>query len=142
MYLSDEIKQLVKFHHIGIAVRSFEKSLNYYNALGYECSIPVIDPHQEVELILCKSDVFPWVELIKPISDDSPVMNYLKNAKEAMYHQCYTTTDINRTLDLLKTKNRVICVSKPYPAVLFYGEKVSFYYISGVGLMEFIEGNE
>jgi len=76
--LKGPVKYLAKFHHIGIAVKDFYDSVNFYNGLGYKHSKPVIDNLQKVELVMLSSDFFPPIELIKPTSGKSPVNNYLK----------------------------------------------------------------
>jgi methylmalonyl-CoA/ethylmalonyl-CoA epimerase len=138
----NSLTDFLKFHHIGIAVKSFEKSLNFYKILGYTFSTPVVDEIQQVELIFCKSPDFPDIELIKPFGEKSPVANFLKDKEEAMYHQCYQTINLKFALDYLKEYNTLICVSKPKPAILFENKKVSFYYIGNVGLLEILEVNE
>lgn len=127
----------VKFHHFGLAVKTFDKALKFYENLNYDCSKRVIDHIQNVELILCTSRDFPSVELIKPINNLSPIMNYLKNNNQMIYHTCYEI-DNNIEIKKLFAKNRVICISKPQPAVLFNDRLVSFYYLPDVGVIEIL----
>lgn len=139
MTVENILKDVAVFHHIGIAVKDFKASVRFYTGLGYEASEPVMDKYQNVELVMLKSDTFPNIELIKPVDENSPVNNYLKNYNETIYHFCYETNDLKETLDILSKDYRVLCISKPKPAVLFDGSKVSFYYIKDVGIVEFLE---
>lgn len=136
------LNNIIRFHHLGIAVKSFEKSVLYYNQLNYECSEVVIDKLQNVELIYCRSIYSPDVELIKPIDEKSPVFSFLKKCDVQIYHQCYQTTDLAKALEFLNKSNKLFCVSQPKPAVLFNNSKVSFYQIPMVGLIELLEVDE
>lgn len=129
----------IRFNHFGLAVKQFDKAILFYENLGYNCSQPVIDPLQNVELVLCTSEKYPTVELVKPINDKSPVINYLNKNNEIIYHICYEVDDIENDLRKLFSKSKTICVSKPTPAILFDNRLVSFYYINNVGLIELLQ---
>lgn len=126
---------VARFHHFGLAVKSFPSALRFYSNLGYTCGEPVIDNLQNVELLLCSSENHPTVELIKPINVNSPIVNYLSKCNEMIYHLCYEVDNFDEIERLFKN-SKSICVSKPTKAILFEGRFVSFYYISNVGLIE------
>ena len=132
-------KDLLKFEHIGLAVKDFTAAVRFYESLGYQCSAPIVDDLQRVELIMCRSDTMPDVELIKPTGDDSPVGGILKERPEALYHTCFEVSDLGPFLKDLKRTNRVLTVSPPKQAILFGNRHVSFYYVQGVGLLELLE---
>ncbi|UCC95304.1 MAG: VOC family protein [Candidatus Omnitrophota bacterium] len=137
--LEGKLKDLVSFHHIGIAVRDFAHSVNFYKSLGYKCSDPVVDNTQNVELVMLYSNSFPSIELVKPINKESPINNYLKDKEEVIYHICYTTKNLQMVLDILKSEHRVICVKRQQPTNAFNDNLISFYYIKNVGIVEFLE---
>ena len=93
---------------------------------------------QNVELILCTSEQYPTVELVKPLNDKSPIINYLNKSNEIIYHICYEVNSIENIKELF-SDNRAICVSEPKPAILFNNRLVSFYYIKNVGLFEVLQ---
>jgi len=128
----------INFHHYGLAVKTFEHAENFHRNLGYSISEPIFDKLQNVMLVLCTSNKYPTVELIKPVGDENPIDSYLKKNNEIIYHVCYEL-DIDKILikDFF-SKNRFICVSKPKPAVLFNNRLVSFYYLNNVGLVEIL----
>jgi methylmalonyl-CoA/ethylmalonyl-CoA epimerase len=130
----------IKFHHFGLAVKTFENALNFYKNLNYLCTSPIIDKQQNVELILCTSKIFPSVELIRPINNRSPITNYLKTSNEITYHTCYEIDNVD-DIKFLFLNNRAICRSKPQPAILFENRLVSFYYLPNVGLIEILQNN-
>ena len=131
----------LKFHHVGIAVSDFERSLQYYHLLGYKQFNKNIvrDELQLVDLILLKHDFHPDIELVRPTSSKSPISNYLKNSNISMYHFCYEVDSFNEVVDKLKKEFRIFNVSKPKPAILFNNRLVAFYYINNVGLIELLQ---
>lgn len=129
----------IVFHHFGLALKDFYKAVLFYKNLSYQCTKPIVDPFQNVELVFCTSPIFPSVELVKPVNDQSPIINYLSKNNEVIYHLCYEVDDIEKDINKLFSISRVICVSKPQPAILFDNRLVSFYYINNVGLVEILQ---
>ena len=119
-------------------MKDFSSALIFFKNLGYIHTNPLIDELQNVELILCTSENFPTVELVKPINDKSPVVNYLNKYNEMIYHICYEVGNIEN-VNKLFPNTRVVCRSKPKPAILFDNRLVSFYYINDVGLVELLQ---
>ena len=133
------VDNTMTFSHFGIAVTDFEQSVSLYRQMGYVCSEPVYDPIQNVELVMCNSDTSPDIELVKPVADTSPVRTFLKTGSEAFYHLCFEVDDISKTVERIKKTHRIMCIKNAQPAVLFGNRNVSFYYIGGVGIYEFLE---
>ena len=129
----------MQFHHFGLAVYDFEPALSFFIKLGYSNSEKVVDELQNVELIFCSSNNQPSVELIKPINEKSPVYPFLKRNHEMIYHACYKVENIERALKEFFGGMRVILVSASKQAKLFENRRVAFYFIKGIGLIEFLE---
>jgi catechol 2,3-dioxygenase-like lactoylglutathione lyase family enzyme len=132
---------LIAFHHIGVAVRDFAPSRDFYALQGYDFLAPVTDPVQEVELLFGTKSGAPSIELVKPLHGRSPVINYLKEQTECIYHVCFEVSDREAALQYVYGKRRYLCASPRKPAVLFGGRHVSFYYSRGIGLVEFLESS-
>jgi methylmalonyl-CoA/ethylmalonyl-CoA epimerase len=130
---------VVEFHHVGIAVRDFAAARQFYELAGYDTGTVVTDPLQRVELLFCTKAASPSVELVRPIDEESPVVNYLKKQSECIYHVCFEVSDLQAALKKVYGSRRYLCASPRKPAVLFGGRHVSFYYSKGVGLVEFLE---
>ena len=130
----------LKFHHIGVAVNSFEKSLNFYSTLGYKKvnENTVRDELQKVDLYLLEHKSHPKIELVKPYNEESPIAVYLKENDNHIYHYCYEVPDFDEVVKELKKSFRIFNVVKPKPAILFNNRMVSFYYIPSVGLIELL----
>ncbi len=131
------------FHHIGLAVSRVEDALTFVRELGYNAGPTVIDPLQKVQSIICTHPVNPAIEILAPETPgaSSPISELTKkNPLGVVYHTCYATTDLASTLARVQALGlSVHCISEPKPAVLFGGRKVSFYRISGMGLVEIME---
>ena len=133
---------MIKFHHIGLAVSSFEKAISFHTNIGYSFEKAIVDPLQNVELMMSDAPFgFPNIELIKPLNQTSPINNYLKKNDPIIYHVCY---QIDNKYDFIKllSGSKYVCVSKPKPAVLFGGSLVSFYFIKNVGLIEILQNGK
>jgi hypothetical protein len=131
----------LRFHHLGLAVRRPGDASRFLGALGYEIPEPVFDPEQNVNLIMCRHDGMPDVEIIYPATGKSPVDTLVNQRPDGIvYHVCYVTEDLSATLNAIEESGvRTLCVVSPVPAVLFGGCPVSFYNIAGMGLCEIIE---
>ena len=134
-----ELNDLITFNHLGLAVKDFTKAVNLYTSLGYKISDKVFDIHQNVELIMCEHHTQPNIELIKPAKDNKAILKILEKNNEIIYHTCYSTNSIKQAVSRLKKDFKLICLSEEKEAILFDNKKVSFYYIDGVGIFEFLE---
>jgi methylmalonyl-CoA/ethylmalonyl-CoA epimerase len=128
------------FHHLGLAVKRPDKAVYFLRGLGYEVGDVVSDEVQNVNLIMCNSADMPDVEIIFTTESDGPLSNILSVRDELMYHMCFESADVERSVNAIKEgKNRIFCISTPKPAVIFAGNMVSFYMVSGFGLIEILE---
>lgn len=136
-------KYNIEFHHLGLAVKNPEKTTSFLKGLGYEMSSPIFDELQQVSLIMCSHDEMPDIEIIYSSVTPSPIDLILKESNESLYHQCYTSKNVAKTLEAIKNDGfRVLNVSPQKEAILFSNKKVSFYYIKHFGLIELLEINE
>jgi methylmalonyl-CoA/ethylmalonyl-CoA epimerase len=111
------------------------------NLFGYKViSGPFDDPIQKVTVnFLAKSDEdVAEIELIAPISEDSPIRSMLAKDGGGTYHLCFETSDIDGALIHAK-KNGCIVVSSPVPAVAFQGRRIAWIYTRSRQLFELVE---
>tara|TARA_B100000886_G_scaffold101634_1_gene67527 strand:- start:12796 stop:13224 length:429 start_codon:yes stop_codon:yes gene_type:complete len=128
----------LKFHHYGIAVKSFKNYLKFYKRLGYKFQTKIIDKRQHVELILCNAKNFPSVELVKPINKKSPITRMLNNSESSIYHVCYEAKKKNFDINNFLNNFNYVCVSEPKPDKLFKKRFTGFYFIKDFGLIEIL----
>ena len=93
-----------KIHHIGIAVHNLEESLQFYrDTLGLHVHARDTVPDQGVTaalLTIGESEI----ELLQPLSPDSPVGKFLERKGEGMHHICFQSPDVDAELAMLKQK--------------------------------------
>ncbi len=129
----------LQFHHFGLAVKDSSFALKFLTGLGYRQERQVFDPLQNVNLILYRHGTMPDVEVVYPAAADAgPVDGLLARRPEGIiYHLCYTSSDVTESLAAIeKAGLRPFEVVPPKPAILFDGKLVSFYMVTGVGLIE------
>lgn len=126
------------FHHHGLAVAAPEEAFAFLTVLGYQLGAPLFDPMQRVNLALCTHATMPTVEVVWPGDGGSPIDKFLKNGP-TIYHSCYATPDADGWLATLEAAGLdLITISPPTPALLFDGQKVSFHFVMGVGIVEIL----
>ena len=128
----------MKFHHIGMAVKSIDATASIYEGGGYKVSDVVFDPIQNVKICWLTKKGAPIVELLAPVDETSPVCKTLEKNGVAPYHCCYVVENIDEAVRELR-KQRYVLTSKPESAVAFYGSKVCFLYNKNMGLIELVE---
>jgi hypothetical protein len=131
----------LEFHHFGLAVRSPEAAFRYLGDLGYRDGSSCYDPLQKVNLAMRHHDRMPDVEVIWPGPEPSPIDRMLKQRDSIIYHLCYTSKNVEGSLAALELAGlEVLPLGMAQPALLFGGAEVSFYSITGVGIIEIIAG--
>lgn len=79
--------------HIGIAVKSIEESLPYYeNVLGFKCYAIEEVPDQKVKTA-CMKIGETKIELLEPTSDDSTISNFLETKGPGIHHIAFAVED-------------------------------------------------
>jgi methylmalonyl-CoA/ethylmalonyl-CoA epimerase len=131
-----------KLLHVGVAVPSLDSTTELLSSLfGYKVvSGPFDDPIQKVTVnFLAKSVNDPAeIELIAPLTDDSPIRSIMAKDRGAAYHLCFQTSDIDRAL-IHAQNNGCIVVSAPVPAVAFQGRRIAWIYTRSRQLFELVE---
>ena len=131
-----------KLRHVGVAVPKLGPTTDALEALfGYKVvSGPFDDPIQKVSVnFLAKSENdVAEIELIAPLSEDSPIKTMLAKGGGAAYHLCFETSDIEQAVAHAK-ENGCIIVSPPVPAVAFNGRKIAWIYTRSRQLFELVE---
>ena len=131
----------MKLHHVGIVVDDIESGIQRYKALfGFVPITEVVDdPIQKVSVVLLsnpEADGAP-IELIAPLTEDSPVSNILKG-KVRLYHLCFLVENIEEALQNFRN-NKAIIISGPVPAELFEGKRIAFVYSPDNYVVELLE---
>ena len=131
-----------KLRHVGVAVPSLGPTTDALSTLfGYRVvSGPFDDPIQKVSVnFLTQSDKdVAEIELIAPLTEDSPIKAMLSKSGGGAYHLCFETTDIEKAVAHARN-NGCLIVTPPVPAVAFNGRKIAWFYTASKQLFELVE---
>ena len=127
-----------RFHHIGIAVKSIEKTAQVYENGGFERSRTILDKNQHVNICWLRKEGMPTMELIEPEDEKSPISQVLGKNKSMLYHTCYVVDNIIVAIEELREQNYVQ-VSHPVEAAAMNGSRACFMFNKNIGLIELVE---
>lgn len=129
---------MIRFHHVGVAVKSIEHSLEFLKNLGTTdgFSTIVVDDRQNVKLAIGKWNGLT-IELVEGIGEKNPVAGWLKR-EVALYHLCFETDNFDRVVNEL-AKGDYILVSPPMPSRLFDEKRIAFFMTELGFLIEILE---
>ncbi len=115
---------LKKIDHIGIAVKSLDEAIGFYEkALGIKCEKVEEVPSQKVKTAFFEvGDVH--IELLEPMAEDSPIARFLQRNGEGVHHIAYYTDDIVAQLSRAKEAGCRLINEEPVPGA--GGKKVAF----------------
>ena len=102
-----------KIDHLGIAVKSLDESIPYYEkTLGLKC-----EHIEEVESQKVKTAFFDvggtHIELLEPTADDSPIAKFLESKGEGIHHIAFGTDDIEAQLQQAADSGARLIHEKP-----------------------------
>ena len=96
--------EITHIEHIGIAVRSIEEQLPYYEEiLGLKCYNIEIVEDQKVKTAFFKVGQTK-IELLEPTSEDSTIAKFIEKRGEGVHHIAYATTDLSGALKHMDEK--------------------------------------
>ena len=130
----------MKVHHIGLIVKSIEKSSNIYAKLGYEpMTNVVLDEIQSNRVMFMKSsDHLQTIELIEPINASSSVYNF----KEGYHHICYEIDTGSNFIEEFKKMKIGKIFTQPIPAPAIDNREVMFACLNNGMFIEFLTGEK
>ena len=100
-----------KINHIGIAVKSIEKVMDFYqNDLGLEFEGYETVEEQGVRVAFFRAGE-SRIELLEPLNDDSPVAKFIAKKGEGMHHLALGSDNLKSDLSDLE-KNGVKLIDK------------------------------
>ena len=116
--------QLGRLDHVGIAVTDLGAARALYEqVLGLEVTHEEVIEDQGVhELLLRSGDAF--VQLVAPLSPDTPVGRFLANRGEGVHHIGYAVPDVAAAIADLRTQG--VEVIAPAPRIGSGGTTIAF----------------
>lgn len=115
-----------KLNHVAIAVPDLKAAMNVYRqTLGAKVAEPVDQPDHGVTTVFVELPNTK-VELLYPLGDASPILNFLKrNPGGGVHHLCYEVEDIMAARDKLVAEGATI-LGTGQPRIGAHGKPVLF----------------
>ena len=130
---------MTRIDHIGIATRSIDSALPFWEALGFKVSGGGIVKEQGVEVRYMENMSDTRIELLEPTGSDTPVGRFIERRGEGIQQLAISVPDIEETIKKL-TKMGVIMINSE-PQVGHGGNRIAFVHPSSSGgvLIELVE---
>ena len=129
----------MKIDHLGIAVKSISDSLAFYcDGLELELSGTETVEDQGVHVALLPVGE-SRIELLEPVSSESPVGRFIAKRGEGLHHICYEVDNLE--LKLNELKSRGVRLLEGYPRRGAEGKLVAFLHPASANgvLVELVE---
>ena len=131
----------MRLHHIGRVVRDIGIAVDYYkDTFGLRSlRAPVVDPIQKVEVSFIETGLEDGltIELIRPVSIDSPVSKFLEKGG-GLHHLCFEVKDIYKAIEGLKEKGGLV-LGEPVHSKGHDNRLTAWLYTSEKELVELVE---
>lgn len=113
-------------YHVAIAVRNIDEAEKLYEtALGLRVEHREVVEDQGVRTsMLVPEKGGTALELLEPLSGESPVSKFLDKRGEGVHHICFLVDDIEAALDRLKRDGVKLIDESPRPGA--YNSRVAF----------------
>ncbi|MFC1742735.1 methylmalonyl-CoA epimerase [Candidatus Riflebacteria bacterium] len=113
-----------KIDHIGIAVKSLDESIPYYEkALGLKCSQVEEVPSQKVRTVFFQVGEV-HIELLEPMDEDSPIARFLTKKGPGIHHLAFGTDNVVEQLKIAKVAGCRLINENPMDGA--GGKKIAF----------------
>ena len=88
---------VTRIDHVGVAVRDLDKAKAFYaDAFGFACVHEELNEEQGVrEAMLAVGNSGSCVQVLAPLSDDSPIGKFLARNGEGIQQVAYTVSDMD-----------------------------------------------
>ena len=126
----------LKFHHLGLATDNPKLTLRILKNIGYKPIKTRSNKNYNVKNIICASQSHPTIEIVAKMGGKSPIDNIVKKNKNLVYHICYSSKNLKKTLNMMKKKKlSIVKISNSYLSP-FEGVDASFFFLRGIGIIE------
>jgi len=96
--------EITHIEHIGIAVKSIEEQLPYYEGvLGLKCYNVETVEDQKVKTAFFMVGLTK-IELLEPTSEESTIAKFIEKRGEGVHHIAYATKNVNEALKEVEAK--------------------------------------
>ncbi|MFB6282411.1 MAG: methylmalonyl-CoA epimerase [Halobacteria archaeon] len=114
----DEVIKVSGFDHVGVAVVDTEDAVDRFSVFGG------LEHQEEFGEMVVSFVADGDVELLEPITDDSPVAGFIERYGEGIHHVAFEVSDLERSLGVLSEKG--LCLVDEEPRDGARGKQVGF----------------
>ncbi len=106
---------VTRIDHVGIAVADFDQAVEFYSrAFGMAVEHEEVNEEQGVrEAMLRVADSDSWIQLLAPLSPDSPIGHFLDKSGPGIQQMAYTVSDIHAVCDHLRSEGIRLLYDEP-----------------------------
>ena len=106
---------VTRIDHVGIAVADLDDAIDFYaRTFGLSVAHEEVNEEQGVrEAMLAVGDSGSWIQLLAPLSADSPIGRFLDRSGPGIQQMAYTVTDINAVCDHLRSVGVRVLYDEP-----------------------------
>jgi len=106
---------LTHIEHIGIAVKSLDESIKFYeNILGLKCYAVEEVADQKVKTAFFQIGQTK-IELLESTDPEGPIGKFIEKRGEGIHHIAFAAKELKSSLEELKTKGIKLIDEKPRP---------------------------
>ncbi len=128
----------LQFDHLGIIVKSIEKSVLWYEKLGYEIEGDIFEDHlQQMRGVFLNKKGSPRIELIEDLSDSKVLAKLINSQNGKIYHLAYRVDRLEENLPKLLDELNIRILSPIKPGVFF--KNVCFVFSPEAQIIELVE---
>jgi methylmalonyl-CoA/ethylmalonyl-CoA epimerase len=135
---------LTRIDHVGVAVRDLEAAIALYeNVFGVHVVHQEVNEEQGVrEAMLAVGDSGSYIQLLAPLSDDSPIGKFLARHGEGIQQVAYGVADIDAASAELRAAGVRLLYDEPRRGTR--GSRINFIHPKDAGgvLVELVESPE
>jgi methylmalonyl-CoA/ethylmalonyl-CoA epimerase len=131
----------LRLHHVGFVVASIDDAMpGFVRSMMAEWDGRSFeDPLQKAKVAFLTTRAGdPQIELVEPLSEDSPVRRFLQEKGGGLHHVCYEVAELERELADFRSRGAVIA-RRPKPAVAFGGRRIAWVITTEKLLVELLE---
>ncbi len=129
----------MRLHHVGIAVADLDQSIDLYRAtFGADLIHRAINEKEGLEAAFLKVGDAE-LELMAPLSEDSPVGKFVAKRGPGMHHVAFAVSDIEQAIANARAEGMELIDAEPRMGM--HGSRIAFVHPKSVGgvLTEFVE---
>ena len=120
-----------RVHHVGIAVNDLDAAIEFYTkTFGVEFTYRHTVAEQGVEEAMGRVGE-SWIQLLRPLSPDTPVGKYIERRGEGVHHIGYAVADVEAALRELEGQG--IALIDEHPRTGSMDASIAFLHPKSVG---------